>query len=255
MEYLNGPSNDVERMSELLSGMTSMQWEQCCQLDSTKNEIISIVNSAFRDATENDISLFYYSGHGVMQSGDYYSGALLTVDYKYIPIQELAALLSGIPGKVIVILDSCGSGAAIYDESASDNKEASPSDRVSECFSPELFNEDVIRAFSCNGNEKQVKSGELANEKFYVLTSSGYEEASVTSLASDIWGGVLTRGITASAGMDYNTFVWEAAMPGDVDGNSILTFDECYQFCTEQAGIVQNIGVYPQNSRFALFYK
>ena len=248
-EVLPGPINDIDRVGRMLRGFDQMDWKIYSQADAVRDEIISLIGLAFMDAKETDISLFYYSGHGVTGSGAYYSGALQTVDYQYITIQDLAELLSDVPGKVVVILDSCGSGAAI---SSSKKTFGSAKDKD---FDPQTFNSSVIDIFSSYSSKQAEKSGELAADKFYVMTASAYEQNSRSLMISGLWGGAFTRGMTESCGYDYTSQTWADVMKGDTDHNDILTQEECYRYAADYAKDYQNAQVYPQNSSFKLFYK
>lgn len=249
---LNGPINDIKAMNNMLSGLTAMDWKIYPQADATRDEIVSLIALAFGDATENDVSIFYYSGHGVTGSGDYYSGALVTVDYSYIPMQDLAELLSAVPGKVIVLLDSCGSGAAISGGVSASSIYAADD---TPAFDPASFNAEVIQAFSrYNGNE-QNKSAELAAEKFYVLTSGAYEQNSRSVCINNIWGGVFTRAFVGCAGYDFNAKVWSESMPADGDGDNCLTLQECYIYCRNKASEYQDVQVYPFDSSVRVLFK
>lgn len=249
VEPLRGPINDINAMNDVLNEFNVMNWRTIKQEDSTKNEIISLINLAFDGATENDISMFYYSGHGVTGSGEYYSGALMTVDYEYITIKDLAELLSKVPGRVIVILDSCGSGAAVSDQSP-----IAPQ-AIGTFFDANAFNSEVIDIFSSYNSNEVSKSQEFISDKFYVLTASGYEENSSSVMINNIWGGAFTRGITESCGYVYNSRNWNQTMNGDVDHDDVLTLQECFSYASDFASKYQNAQVYPKNSAFELFYK
>ena len=249
---LNGPINDIGAMNNMLSGMTSMNWDVFMQAEATRDEIVSLISLAFADATENDVSLFYYSGHGVTGSGDYYSGALMTVDYNYIPMQDLAELLSVVPGKVIVILDSCGSGAAISGET--DTASIYSADDAS-AFTPAAFNEQVVQAFSQYNEKEQTKSAELATDKFYVLTSSAYEQNSRSICIDNVWGGVFTRAFVGSVGYDYNSGNWNESMSADKNSDNCVTLNECYMYCCSETSEYQDVQVYPLDSSVRLLYK
>lgn len=249
---LSGPINDIQAMSNMLSGMTAMDWEIYRQADATRDEIVSLISLAFAGAAGNDVSLFYYSGHGVTSSGDYYSGALVTVDYNYIPMQDLAELLSAVPGKVIVLLDSCGSGAAISGDSSSASTYAADHTPT---FDPASFNAGVVQAFSQYNGTEQNKTAELATEKFYVLTSSAYEQNSRSVSINNIWGGAFTRAFVGGAGYDFNSQVWSGVMPADGDGDNCLTLQECYVYCRNQVSEYQDVQVYPLESSVRLLFK
>lgn len=249
---LEGPRNDIEAMRNTLSGLSAMNWSIYSQLDATREEILGLIPLAFEGASENDISLFYFSGHGVVQSGEYYAGALSTVDYDFIPMQELAASLATIPGKVIVLLDSCGSGAAISSGAA---ETVTYVEKAATAFDPAAFNEQVIQIFSAYNAQEQSKAGELATDKFYVLTSSAYEQTSNSVGIDDIWGGLFTRAFVGSAGYHYDTKSWNDKMNADVNGDNCVTLSECYEYCRKQAEEYQDVQVYPRDSTVRLLFK
>lgn len=249
MQILNGPINDIEAMDNVLKGFDKMNWNVYKQADSTKSEILSLIDIAFSGADEDDISLFYYSGHGITGSGKYYSGALMTVDYEYITLKEFAEALSNVPGKIIVILDSCGSGAAVAD------KDLTTVLTLGSDFDAVEFNEQVIEAFSAYDADTMERSKEFANEKFFVLTASAYEQNSRSVMINNLWGGAFTRGIAGSCGYNYNLQSWNELMSGDADRDDILTLKECYSYAAEFVRKYQNAQVYPENSSFKLFYR
>lgn len=77
------------------------------------------MDSFFAATDENDISLFYFSTHGILSentAGLYLSDG--TTESLLDP-QTLSSLLSAIPGKKILLLDACNSGAFI--EKGTDN--------------------------------------------------------------------------------------------------------------------------------------
>ena len=88
--------------------------------DITKKQTLDAIAKTFASATENDISIFYFSGHGSFTGGTAY---INSTDYS-ISVDELAAALNKIPGKIVVLLDSCHSGGFInkgaYDVSGND---------------------------------------------------------------------------------------------------------------------------------------
>ena len=232
---LRGPDNDVEAMEAMLNGL-EMGYEVTSQIDATKSEIIDLVDLILGEQGEDDISLFYYSGHGVTNSSTYYSGALMTVDVDYISTDELADMLSAVKGKVIVILDSCGSGAAVKSKSAN---------KVD--FDPAQFNAGVINAFK-SAVKWQAKSGELREEKFTVLTSSAYEEDSRTTNSEGVWGGLFTKSIVWGNGFEYLSSDFCGEAPADKDKDTVVTLTECQEYCQICAEDYQHIQAWPENS-------
>ena len=276
-QKLNGPENDVAAMKNILTGL-QMDYEVYSQIDASKEEIIDLIDIAFSDATEDDISLFYYSGHGITGAGEYYSGAIQTVDYQYITTQDLAELLSGVSGKVIVIMDSCGSGATISDEEISvpnayslfpennlseSNTQKNTDNEIDEIFDTERFSKGIIEAFKpyylSSGTAIADKNGlgkamELRTSKFYVLTGSAYEESSLTTNYGGYWGGIFTKGLTSCAGFTYPTSSFTGSFQGDTNDDNLLSLSECAAYCISFVDDRQHILSYPSDSDFVLFF-
>lgn len=266
-QTLHGPDNDVAVMSDILG---RMGYEVHSEINAAKSDIVDLVDVAFMDATEDDVSLFFYSGHGVTGVNTYYSGALQTIDYQYITTEELAELLAGVPGRVIVILDSCGSGAAISDGAGEKGLKTGASNISPQAvfyddisvekefadnapgFDPVVFNESIINAFSLY-NSISPYSAELRQPKFLVLTSSAYEENSETTMNGGVWGGLLTRGISAAVGRDFNTGVWSGNYSADSDNDGLVTLNELHKFCVSYVGGRQQVLCYPPNDNLAIF--
>ncbi|MBQ1491236.1 MAG: caspase family protein, partial [Blautia sp.] len=146
-QNLRGPSNDVKYMKKLLS---EMNYSLVNVIENVgKMQVLSSIASTFDGADENDVSLFFYSGHGSTDRGSE-SGSLVLRkgSYEYLTMEELALSLVAIPGKVIVILDSCGSGAAL---NAMPGGTTEPSESEEDEFLPVLdpfdFNELIKRTF------------------------------------------------------------------------------------------------------------
>lgn len=274
---LNGPDNDVRFMNALLNGISN-NYDVIAQQNATLNEIVDLIDIAFEGATENDVSLFYYSGHGVTGSPEYYSGALQTVDYQYITTMDLAELLSNVPGRVIVILDSCGSGAAISDGTENTMSILSGDNSVQRLdatgeseadgllFDADQFNNGVIQAFSrfdsvigtssdsSSANEK-TKAGELRQTKFYVITSSAYEENSLTTQVDGVWGGLLTRGIANGTGCSFPAGVYSGAMPADTNADNGISFFELASYCKQYTGDQQQVLSYSASPNYVIIQR
>lgn len=238
---LRGPDNDVSAMTAMLLGL-GMGYQVTSQIDATKAEIIELISYAFGNQGPDDVSLFYYSGHGVTNSSTYYSGALMTVDVDYITTDELAEMLNAIPGKVIVILDSCGSGAAVTEKRANSGS-----------FDPKQFNAGVINAFQ-SVVKWQSKSGELRQEKFCVLTGSAYEEDSQTTNSDGVWGGLLTKGIVSGNGFAFLSANYLGEGPADQDHDLVVTLAECKMYCQNWAGDIQHIQAWPDMTAEEMWY-
>ena len=235
-------------------------------------DVALAIQSAFAEADEDDISLFFIASHGDRSSQDMHAGEVLLAgtqgERDYITMAELAQFLSGVPGRVVVILESCGSGAAIYDGGAITPKSTSDPfcDAAIRAFAAAdrtLALEDEKLFFDENGQiidpPITPRTGELRQSKFYVLTASEYLQMS--------WGtenepahNFFTKHLTDGVGLS-------GAMPADTDADGAVTLQELYAYIQlhgdpelhwddtyKQYGH-QNVQVYPTNCGLELFFR
>lgn len=262
---LDGPDNDLAFMRNMLNTLSN-KYDVTAQENATLDEIVSLMDIAFEGATNDDVSLFYFSGHGVTGSGDYYAGALVTVDYQYLTTTDLAELLSNVPGRVIVILDSCGSGAAITDVSQHTLETAGAENTQEDfAFDPAQFNSQVIDAFSsfdsvipssgASTPGSLQKTGELRQTKFHVITGSAYEENSLSLQINGVWGGALTRGVAHGTGCSFPGGVYSGAMPADTNSDNSIGFGELADSCKEFASGWQHVMSYSASPDYVIFIR
>ena len=128
-EYLD---ENMEPLPETTTGVSAMKaalesmnpaWSVVEAYNIAGREFALVMEETFRDVSEGDVCLFYYAGHGSFDA-DNYPGALKGIDANtlkenyadaFMTVKELGDTLSRLcPGEVIVILDSCGSGSAIW---------------------------------------------------------------------------------------------------------------------------------------------
>ena len=229
--------------------------------DASPTEILSAISTAFGGAASNDVSLIYITAHGVDSVDGEQAGAIGTVhsseghmytlpnnSYYEIPnklfIDELAQALKAVNGKVIIWIDTCGSGAGIY---ASD---ISAGAGYEEDFDSDWFTSNVIQTFAAADEAMQEVSeltGELrVSNKFYVLTSAAHKETS--------WGyssgTVFAKGVGAAIGTS-------GKMPADKNPqDGTVTLDELYSYVYNRGISEQNpqhVQVYPTNSTYQMF--
>ncbi len=170
---LPSPPYDVNRMRQTLGyckfGLSNTGFSTISYLkdrQATKSNILQEIASTFPGEDNNDISYFYFSGHGIRVNNTSYLSPAETSYYApmstYISVDELEQALSAIPGTKVVFLDTCYSGGFIGKgvEEIQISKEEL-----------ESFNDDVINAFS----QAQPK-GLLTTNQYKVLTSCHYNQ-------------------------------------------------------------------------------
>ncbi|MCJ7636767.1 MAG: caspase family protein, partial [Nitrososphaeraceae archaeon] len=170
---LPGPPYDVDRMRQTLEqckfGLSDSAFFIINELKdwgATKTAIFEEISSTFSGADDNDISYFYFSGHGYLDTGINISylcptDTSLAIDIStMISVDELKSALSTIPGTKVVILDSCHSGGFIG---------KGKGEMIISKEELTSFNNEIINVFS------QSQSRDLLTTNQYkVLTSCHY---------------------------------------------------------------------------------
>ena len=261
---------DVTAMTNMLNSITGPaggSFSIIKKYDLSASQVLSAVKNAFSGADDDDVSLFFIATHGdVDYTGDY-AGALAMSPSGSLLLKDLANALNAVPGKVIVVLESCGAGAAVYPNGGNSNNDGKALYEDIKRRATQ-FDEAVIRAFSgadpgivvtLQPNDVQANTGEFrVDNKFYVLTASRYQELS--------WGMESGKSETS-----YNYFtMWltqgigtSGAMPADANSNNQTTLDELYryiskvgddyQFRTDSGVYYQHVQVYHADSDYVLF--
>ena len=82
-------------------------------VDLTSSEVYSKITSVFGSARDGDVSLIAFFTHGVESANtNRRSGALLCYNRTNVYLPDLADALDDVNGRVIVVIEACGSGAA-----------------------------------------------------------------------------------------------------------------------------------------------
>ena len=84
----------------------------------TRANILSELNSVAQAAGEGDLLLFYFSGHGIADSGESYllprDARLAALTYTSVAMAEVRQIIESSPARAkVIVLDACHSGAAI----------------------------------------------------------------------------------------------------------------------------------------------
>ena len=243
--------------------------------DLTAREVYAKINQLLvAPSRDGDVSIFFFASHGDYKSTSQKLAGRLWCKNKetWLELPELAKTLSNAKGKVIVILESCGPGAATK-EWGSENLSTASSDgeaaEEEETDAPEL-SELFISAFAAadpgltvyqTDEHTMSRAGENAGagqttqanlfltEKFVVLTASAYLQASymVGEHTYNLFPYWLTKGVGTSG-----------AMPADIEngnGDGKLTVNELYQDVYTHTIHRQTPQVYPKNSDYVLFLR
>ena len=277
-ETANRNRGDVERISEMLGnvvGPAGSAYDVTSKYDLSYSGIESAISSAFSGADSNDVSLFFMATHGVTNlSSGTYAGALETIEEPgvttdLLPLEDLAAWLNAVPGKIIVVLGSCGSGAAIY----ADGKTTVMPSAGEEADA--AFTGAVIRTFAQADEDMRApgaaepQTGEFRSSKYYVLTAAAHQESSWGQESEDSEYCYNAFPFFFAQGGYYkpNYYYSESGhtqgdMMADSDGNNVVTLNEMYQYVYDKAygpyssdgqDYYQHAQVYPSDSSYPLF--
>ncbi len=233
---LYGPPNDVEAMALCLSRLDGAAYETTTAADLTADRILSAIQASFGGAEEQDVSLFYYSGHGYDSASAALRGALVGADgTDFVTAGQLRAALDAIPGRKIVIIDACYSGNFIG------GMENGPAARGA-AETPENGAEAFLAAFAA-AFSRQSRAGGYS--RYFLLAGAAENEETFEDRVGGRIMGLFTASLTAGLGWDP-----AAARPGaylaDENRNGVVTFREAYAY-TRQAMIWegQHVQAYP----------
>ena len=231
---LYGCINDMSAMAGMLRGLKKTKFAAKTMPNSNKSAIMTAISTTFAFTDDNSVSVFYYSGHGSS------SGAICPVSGGNITFSELAAKLSTIGGRVIVILDSCYSGASI-DKAGGGSGDADAALRA--------YNQAAIDAFSGYYLEPAEKNGELKQPKFIVITAASKSETSWDGSydGSGLGQGEFTAAVIQAMGCTYPNGAYSGSMPADRNNDGAITLGELYAF-------VYDTAVYWDGSQHAQYY-
>ena len=267
---------DVELMYNMLNsvnGPAGGKYKVTCKYDLNRTGVRNAISSAFYGADSDDVSLFFIATHGDSEATGGEAGALAligsTYEESWLLFGDLANALKAVPGKVIVIVESCGSGAAVYAPGVSENSAnamrnaaISHDNALIDAFS--AADPGIRVRVSDSEKRKNISKGQLATNtgelrvenKFYVLTATRYHEDSYGTESYYGSYNYFTKWLTDGIGTS-------GSMPADANGNRETTLSELFNYISRvgddypfeftEGTYYQHVQVYPKNSNYGLF--
>ena len=282
---LPGCDNDVDGMRTMLGRMTATPYSVTVKKNIRAEEILSSISSTFGNASYNDVSLFYYSGHGANSVGadgnpTSYHAALVGTFQTYVSIARLKTELDKIPGKKVIIIDACHSGQFIARDGAVTQVSSSAfnSQVVNLFANDDQLSGDVSRTavvLAADGSELLSeeapafidRAGEtnFAKSGYYVITACRSEEKSVSTGYDsngdgkiDRYFGLFTYGLCYGNGWNLARNAAISALNADLNKDSKVTLYEAYVYAKVMAqshNPNQTAQIWPENSAFVLWGK
>lgn len=282
---LPGCDNDVDGMRTMLGRMTATPYSVTVKKNIRAEEILSSISSTFGNASYNDVSLFYYSGHGANSLGadgnpTSYHAALVGTFQTYVSIARLKTELDKIPGKKVIIIDACHSGQFIARDGAVTQVSSSAfnSQVVNLFANDDQFSGDVNRTavvLAADGSEllseeapafiDRAGDTNFAKSGYYVITACRSEEKSVSTGYDsngdgkiDRYFGLFTYGLCYGNGWNLARNSAISSLNADLNKDSKVTLYEAYVYAKVMAqshNPNQTAQIWPENSAFVLWGK
>lgn len=282
---LPGCENDVDGMRTMLGRMTATPYSVTVKKNIRAEEILSSISSTFGNASYNDVSLFYYSGHGANSVGadgnpTSYHAALVGTFQTYVSIARLKTELDKIPGKKVIIIDACHSGQFIArDGTVTQVSSSAFNSQVVNLFANESqLSGDVSRTavvLAADGSEllseeaptfiERAGDTNFAKSGYYVITACRSEEKSVSTGYDsngdgkiDRYFGLFTYGLCYGNGWNLARNSAISSLNADLNKDSKVTLYEAYVYAKVMAqshNPNQTAQIWPENSAFVLWGK
>lgn len=282
---LPGCENDVDGMRTMLGRMTATPYSVTVKKNIRAEEILSSISSTFGNASYNDVSLFYYSGHGANSLGadgnpTSYHAALVGTFQTYVSIARLKTELDKIPGKKVIIIDACHSGQFIArDGTVTQVSSSAFNSQVVNLFAnDDQFSGDVNRTavvLAADGSEllseeapafiDRAGDTNFAKSGYYVITACRSEEKSVSTGYDsngdgkiDRYFGLFTYGLCYGNGWNLARNAAISSLNADLNKDSKVTLYEAYVYAKVMAqshNPNQTAQIWPENSAFVLWGK
>jgi uncharacterized protein YjdB len=214
LDDLDSCAYDLSQMKSALKSGSVGYTKTASYSNLTASGLQSAVNGVLTwGADGDDVTVVYYTGHGA-------SSGLAGVDYStstgngIYSFSQMQSALANVPGKVIILLDSCESGGLI-------GKSASSST---------TFTDNAIAAFSgasSGVNSKAITSG----DHFHVIASSSQTQSSYSAGNYGLATCALCEAMGwadngSKAGNKLTT------LEGDHDGDLAVTVGEAYTYAS-----------------------
>ncbi len=229
---------DLSQMKSALQSGSVVYSKVSSRSNLTQTGIASAVSDVLNwGQDEDDVTVIYYTGHGASSglAGTDYSTSTGSGIYSFTNLQSV---LSNVPGKVIVLMDSCESGG-LLDKSASDAGS---------------FTDNAIAAFSGSSSGLSAKAI-TSGDKFHVIASSSKTQS---SFAIDDKYGLSTWALCEAMGWSHNGSSSGnklTHLEGDANGDSTVTLSEAYSYASAAVsdllakyGYEQDMQIYPTGS-------
>lgn len=211
---------------------------------------------------ENDVTYFYYSGHGLNSGNQALRGALVGSDFNavqqgYLTVDEVREYLDQVPGKVVVVLDCCLAGQYITAKGVSAAVTQAQVQETANALA-DAFKGGTVTARGINS----LISGNPNQDKYKIVASCKSMELSYVSSANNF--SIFTRYITEGAGVtgaEQGVITITGTLPADTNKDGYVSLAELKKYAAPKVARVvkqqtrdkQTMVVWPANDTFPVF--
>lgn len=257
---LKGPVNDLQLMKTVFqrNKFGNQRFSTVAVKENVlKQDFLTSIKMTFDQATDEDVSYIYYSGHGFNADDVSY---LCTVDpftsedmaenvKNWISVNELKEALDQIRGRKVLILDSCNAGGFIgknFVDAVSGatgvpghSGHASHVDEHRDELAT-VFSENVRSTFEENKNLNY-----LTTQEYKVLVASSANEFSYEDKQKAL--GKFTEKLAKGVGFE------NGQMFADKNADRLVSLSELYQYLMDEVESTSHIQVFPHLDQTPIF--
>ncbi len=244
--------DDRYAMENTLKNLGATSYTITTQKNSSASGMESAIRSVFSQADDDDVTILYYTGHGLNSNYSSNIGALCGNDgNSFIYPYQLRNILDQYKGTKVILLNSCHSGAMI-------GKDADAKALARQ------INSSFIQAFY---SPAEKSSNNLAASGYYVLTACKTEQTGIgvtNNYTGDRYS-IFTKGLVEGLGWDMLKKT-KLALKADTNSDNQVTLAECYRYTRDAVdemesyfnsnynwGMAMDVQVYPTNCSLVFF--
>ena len=243
---LVGPVGDAKLMNRVFAAQNFIAGKMksiMVKENLKKAEFFDAIRQAYAGANENDISYFYYSGHGYNKDGISY---LCMVEAPlggndplglWVSVNELRAALDQVPGTKVLILDSCNSGGFIGKSALDGSSSATPT-------ATGAYSRDFVETVMQEVKTEAASPNYLIGNEYKVLAASSENEFSYEDKLEKL--GKFTKILAEAAGKDGD-------LKADANGDNKAGLEELYDYLDKNVIYTSHIQAYPRQDSFVIF--
>ena len=210
-------------------------------VDPTRDILKRSIDNIAKIAIKNSFSYIYINCHGSENGLSLVLEGSSTVHVSY---NELRTMFDKIPGKKVLMIESCHSGARIEDTSNNGKKKRQAA--------LHKLNENLLTAFQSPKKNGMLKSGEFRDSDYFVITACHPNEYAW----DDSMGSSFTKLWSEGAGWDYKKYMRTSRL-ADTNSDGFVSLIELSDYTPKQHNkdkeSDQDDMIYPERSTQPIF--